>query len=137
MFWIWLLLFLTFLILEVVTVSLVSIWFCGGAIAAMISSYFTDSLFIQILVFIVVSVILLAVLKPLFKHFRISVPTNYGRVIGKSGVVTEEISEDKYGQVKVDGSIWTAKSKEKIKKDEKVKVLDVEGVKLIVEREEK
>ena len=137
MFWIWLLLFLAFLILEVVTVSLVSIWFCGGAIAAMISSYFTDSLFIQILVFIVVSVILLIVLKPLFKHFRISSPTNYDRVIGKTGVVTEDISEDKYGQVKVNGSIWTAKSKEKIKKDEKVKILDVEGVKLIVEREEK
>ena len=137
MFWIWLLLFLLFLILEVVTVGLVSIWFCGGAIVAMVCSYFTDNLFIQISVFIVASVIFLVTLKPLFKKYGVGTPTNYDRVIGRSGTVIEDIKEDKYGQVKVDGVIWTAKSSKKIKKDEKVKVLDVEGVKLIVEKEEK
>ena len=138
MFWIWILLFLIFLIIEVATVSLVSIWFCGGALAAMISTYFTDSLFAQILVFIIVSVLLLLILKPLFKNFRGKKEyTNYGRVIGKTGIVIKEISPDNYGQVKVDGSVWTAKSDKKIKEEEKVKVLDVEGVKLIVEKEDK
>ena len=56
--------------------------------------------------------------------------------IGKIGDVTKKISPNKYGEVKVFDSVWTAKSDKEIKVGEKVKVLSIEGVKLIVERED-
>ena len=59
--------------------------------------------------------------------------TNLDRVIGMTGVVTEEIRKNNPGEVKVDGKKWTAISKKKIEKDKDVKIIAIEGVKLIVE----
>ena len=70
-----------------------------------------------------------------FKGFE-KVPTNSDRVIGKRGEVTKEIDRDKYGEVKVYGNTWTATSKEDISVGEKVIVTGIEGVKLIVKKEE-
>ncbi len=136
---IWFIVFLVMLIVELMTVNLVSIWFSIGALGAMLTAYFTDSIVIQIIVFIVVSIISLLITKPLvkkFKGFDIT-PTNSDRVIGKTGEVTKKIDNNSYGEVKVFGNTWTATSKEVIDVGEKVKVLNIEGVKLIVEREEK
>lgn len=136
---IWFIVFLVMLIVELMTVNLVSIWFSIGALGAMLTAYFTDSIVIQIIVFIVVSIISLLITKPLvkkFKGFDIT-PTNSDRVIGKTGEVTKKIGNNSYGEVKVFGNTWTATSKEVIDVGEKVKVLNIEGVKLIVEREEK
>lgn len=130
--------FVILLLMEIGTVNLVSVWFAIGAIVAMICSVFIESVVIQLLVFIVVSLIALAVTKPLIKKFKVMefVPTNLDRVIGKVGTVTKEITKDNYGEVKVFGNAWTAASDKKISVGTKVKVLAIEGVKLIVKVEE-
>ena len=131
----WFSLFVIFLIVEIVTVGLVSIWFSFGSLFALLTTCFTDNIYIQALVFIIFSVIMILVCRPLVKsRYMRSEATNYGKYIGKTGVVTREITSNDFGEVKVDGTIWTAKSSKKIKIGQKVKVLDIEGVKLIVER---
>lgn len=132
---VWFILFLVLLFLELITINLVSIWFAIGALGALLTASLTNNVVIQVIVFIILSVIALLITKPLVKKLRKRkiTPTNLDRVIGKVGVVTKEISRDSYGEVKVEGNIWTAKSNKKIKKESQVKVLKIEGVKLLVE----
>ncbi|MBQ9018863.1 MAG: NfeD family protein [Bacilli bacterium] len=135
----WFIAFVILLLIELFTVGLVSIWFAIGAVAAIITTVFTDSILIQTIVFVVVSLISLLLTKPLIKKFkRFDVtPTNSDRVIGKTGEVTKKISTNKYGEVKIYGNIWTATSDEVIEVGKKVKVLSIDGVKLIVKKEDK
>ena len=87
---IWFALIFVFIIIEAITLNLVTIWFAIGAVAAIITTIFTDSILIQSIVFVVVSVIALLITKPLinkFKKFEVE-PTNSDRVIGKIGEVT-------------------------------------------------
>ena len=135
---IWFVVFIVMLVIEILTVNLVSIWFAIGALSAMLTAYFTESILIQIVVFILVSIISLLITKPLvkkFKGFDIT-PTNSDRVIGKTGEVIKRIGKNNYGEVKIFGNTWTATSKEELEVGDKVKVLNIEGVKLIVEKEE-
>ena len=135
----WFIAFVILLVIELVTVNLVTIWFAIGAVAAIITTIFTDSVLIQSIVFVVVSVIALLITKPLikkFKKFEVE-PTNSDRVIGKVGEVTKRIGKNKYGEVKVYGNTWTASSKQVINVGERVKVLSIDGVKLVVEKEKK
>jgi len=135
----WFIAFVVLLIIELVTVNLVTIWFAIGAVAAIITTIFTDSILIQCIAFVAVSVISLLITKPLmkkFKKFEVE-PTNSDRVIGKVGDVTKKIDKNKYGEVKVYGNTWTASSKQVINVGERVKVLSIDGVKLIVEKEKK
>lgn len=136
----WIILFLVLLLIELVTVNLVSIWFAIGSLVAFITSFFTDSILIQLLVFVVVSIVSLFVTLPMVKKFKNKekiVPTNLDRVIGKEAEVVKEIKPNHYGEVQVFGTTWTATSKDTLDVGEKVKVLKMDGVKLIVEREEK
>lgn len=135
---IWFVAFLLLLIIEIATINLVTIWFAFGAIAAMITTMFTDSVIVQVAVFLVVSIISLILTKPVMKAFRKTdiEATNSDRVIGKSGEVIKEISNNEYGEVKVFGNVWTATSKQNLSVGDKVKVISIEGVKLIVEKEE-
>lgn len=135
---IWFVAFLLLLIIEIATINLVTIWFAFGAIAAMITTMFTDSVIVQVAVFLVVSIISLILTKPVMKAFRKTdiEPTNSDRVIGKSGEVIKKISNNEYGEVKVFGNVWTATSKQNLSVGDKVKVISIEGVKLIVEKEE-
>jgi len=134
----WFSAFIFLLIVELITINLVSIWFAIGAIAAFGSSFVFDSIIIQTVVFIVVSIISLLVTKPLIKKFKLSetVPTNLDRVIGREAIVTKEITKDYYGEVKVLGTVWTACCEKKVEVGTKVKVLAIDGVKLIVRKEE-
>lgn len=133
----WFILFILLLFIEIITINLVTVWFAFGALAAMISSFFLDNYVYQVLVFICFSVIALVVTRPFLKKFKTSkVPTNIDMVIGKSGEVIKKIDGNNYGEVKVFGNIWTATSKDIIDVGSKVKVLAIEGVKLIVEKEE-
>lgn len=133
----WFILFLFLLIIELMTVNLVSIWFAIGAIASMISTIWTDSFIVQLIVFIVVSLISLIITKPIVHKLKKDnfVPTNSDRVIGKVGKVTKDIGVNNYGEVVVFGNTWTAVSSSNIPVGSKVKVLAIEGVKLIVEEE--
>lgn len=123
---------------EAFTSQLVSIWFVFGAISAAITSVFTQSVPVQSAVFLVVSLIALLITRPLVKRFKAKntvTTTNADRLIGKVGVLLSEIKDTQsVGQVKVEGATWSAKSDiAPISKDTKVKVLAIEGVKLIVE----
>lgn len=136
---VWFILFVIFVAAEIVTAgALVSIWFCFGALAAMFAAMAGTSFTIQMVIFIAVSVVLLIFTKPFAKKLlngRIEA-TNAPALIGKYGIVTEEINNiEAAGAVKIDGKIWTARSsdeREIIKEGAEVKILDIQGVKLIV-----
>lgn len=134
---IWLIAFLGLLLVEFLTVGLVSIWFAFGALAALITTFITESLLVQVLVFVVISIIALLVTRPLMKKFKVNgfEPTNTDRVIGKVAEVTKEIKPNVYGEVVIFGTEWMAASEEKIAVGEKVVVEKIEGAKLIVRRE--
>ena len=137
----WFVAFLILLFIELITVNLVTIWFAIGALSASVVAMFCDSIIIQSIVFVCLSIVSLLITKPLVKKIKKVdfVPTNSDRVIGKIGEVTKSINPNKYGEVKVFDSIWTAKAKNNssIEVGERVKILSIEGVKLIVEKEDK
>lgn len=126
---------------EAFTSQLVSIWFVIGSVCAAVSSiFFKDNILIQSLVFLVVSLVALIVTRPLVARFKAKkqiTSTNADRVIGKTGVLLSDISDVlSVGQVKVDGEIWSAKTENNnLKAGDKVRVLAIEGVKLIVKAE--
>ena len=134
---IWFGLLILFGILEAVTVSVVSIWFMAGSLAAILAALCGASLPVQIVLFLAVSVALLACLRPLVRKYvspKITA-TNADRVIGKTAVVTESIDNiAAQGAVKVGGVVWTARSSggKPIAAGAQVQVDRIEGVKLYV-----
>lgn len=135
----WFVTFVVLLFIELTTVNLVSIWFAVGAVAAVITACFVDSAIIQTLVFIIVSLVALLITKPMVKKFKSNriEATNLDRVVGKTAIVTKRISASSYGEVKVLGSIWTAASDEVIEVGMHAVVKKIDGVKLLVSKEEK
>lgn len=134
---IWVIAFLGLLLVEFLTVGLVSIWFAVGALAALITSFITESVLIQTIVFVVASIVTLFVTQPLIKKFKVTKfePTNSDRVIGKVVEVTKEIKPNEYGEVVVFGTEWLAASDKKQAVGTKVVVEKIEGNKLIVRKE--
>lgn len=130
----WMIVFIGLIVIELATVNLVTIWFAIGALASFILSFWVDSVFWQIGLFIVVSSISLLCTRKIVEKIKGKdiEPTNLDRVIGKIGVVTEEITKLEPGEVKVDGKKWSATSTKKIKVDSKVEILAIDGVKLKV-----
>lgn len=136
----WIILFLVLLFIELATINLVSIWFAIGALGAFLTSFFTDSILVQLLFFVVISIVSLFVTLPIVKKIKSKeniIPTNLDRIIGNEVEVIKEIKPNHYGEVEVFGTIWTAASKDVLKVGEKARILKMDGVKLIVEREEK
>ena len=128
---------IVFAVVEGVTVGLVSIWFAIGSLAALITSVFTDNLLVQVIVFLAVSLVALLIIRPMARRATETrrVATNADRAIGAEGVVTEEIDNLKgQGQVTVAGVVWTARADgdEVVPRGAKVRVLRIEGVKVIV-----
>ncbi len=135
---VWLGLLIAFAAAEAATVGLVSIWFAAGALAALLSTFFTSNIWLQIFLFLLVSTITLALVRPLTKKYLTpkQVATNADRVIGREAVVTEAIDDlNATGVVRVAGIEWTARSGTDITipVGATVKVLRIDGVKLIVE----
>lgn len=130
----WLIAVILLTILEISTVNLVSVWFIASGLVSLFMSFYVDSLYIQVVVFVVLGIILMLLTRPiLMKHMsKEKVKTNTDRVIGMEGIVTEAISKNKVGEVKVDGKRWSAISKREIPQDKTVIVESVDGVKLIV-----
>lgn len=135
----WLIALVALAVLEGVTVTLVSLWFALGALAALITSFFVDNIWIQFAVFLVVSLATLLVIRPLTRRYVTpsQVATNADRAVGAEGIVIQAIDNRKaQGQVTVSGAVWTARSEseEVIPQGAQVRVLRIEGVKLIVTR---
>ena len=137
MVWIWLGLVVTLTLIEVLTTNLVTIWYIASALVSLILSFFIDSYLIQFSVFVILGTILLFTTRDYLVKLIVKKKekTNLDRVIGMTGIVTEEITKKKAGEVKVDGKRWTAIADKKIKVDSTVKVLEIDGVELKVEEE--
>lgn len=133
---IWLIIVVLLALLEIMTINLTTIWFVISGIFALLISVVNDNYVIQFGSFVVLGVILLITTKPILTKFVKShkEKTNLDRIIGMTGVVTEKIGKNSDGEVKVDGKKWTAFSDKAIKKDAKVRVLEIKGVKIKVER---
>lgn len=136
---VWLILIVSFLIIEALSLNLVTIWFAFGSLCAFICSYFTDNMLIQIVIFVVTTVISLIFTKPLFdKYIKKNIEkTNFDMIIGKVGIVTKDITPNENGRVKVSGKSWMASSKEKINEGAEVEILKIEGAKIIVKKKER
>ena len=114
----WLSIVIALAFIEVITVNLVTIWFVASGIVALIASYFTNSFFIQLAIFVILGTILLITTKkPLEKLLnKTKHKTNLDRIIDMEGIVTEDINKNSSGEVKVDGKRWTAIAQKSIKK---------------------
>lgn len=133
----WLVLVIVLSFVEIATVSLVSIWFVASGIVAMILSFFIEDTAIITTIFILLGIFLLVISRPIVNKLRSkdNEKTNLDRIIGETAIVTEDIKKNVVGEVKVDGKRWSTVSKEKCLKGDTVKVLKIDGVKLIVEKE--
>ncbi len=139
---IWLILLIVFAIIEGVSSGLVSVWFSCGSLIALLCALFGAPVGVQLILFVAVSAVCLLGLRPLAKKYvnsRVQA-TNADRIIGTDAQVTETIDNVQgTGTVTVSGIIWTAKSEnnEVIPEGCMVRILRIEGVKVIVEPSEK
>ena len=134
----WLIGVVVFLILEGATYQLICVWFALGCVAAMVADFLESGTVAQLWIFIIVSAAALISTRPLVKKMLNKKPlekTNADRIIGQTAVVIKKIEGVNFmGQVKVNGSVWTAKADENIDEGEAVVVKAIEGVKLLVEK---
>ncbi|MCB6201502.1 NfeD family protein [Extibacter muris] len=140
----WLVLFVILLIVEILTMGLTTIWFAGGALIAFVAGVLGFGTIVQMIVFVVVSVILLIVTRPIaVKYFnKERQKTNAESLIGQQALVLEDIDTlQSKGRVEINGQEWSAKTDEpdgRIEKNTVVVIDGIQGVKLIVRaREEK
>ena len=136
----WLIAMVVLIIAEAATVGLVSIWFAGGALAALIAASLGAKPWVQLVLFLAISAVLLLALRPIAKKLGRGkdFATNVDANIGKLAIVVEPIDNLRgTGRVKIGSVDWTARSDDGsvIPRGEKVRVLRVEGVKVCVARE--
>lgn len=134
----WLCAVVVFVIAEAATVALVSVWFIGGAICALIAASLGAGAVVQLALFVGVSALLLAFAYPAARRRRAKKPErmNADRLAGQTALVTETIDAQlETGAVKVSGVLWTAKCRSgaRIEAGQRVIIEQVEGAKLYVE----
>lgn len=137
---VWLVLMIVFVVAELITVGLTSIWFAAGALAALIAAILGAGLGVQIAVFLVISVVLLAATRPWAKKFvnsRVTM-TNSNSLIGEVISIKERVSNmDQTGTAVVHGQEWTVRAdddKDVIEAGERATIVRITGVKLIVKK---
>jgi len=137
----WAVLFVVFVVVELATAGLTSIWFALGAAGALISAAIAPMpqlLWLQVVIFLLISGVTMYFTRPLARKYAKvkETHTNADRVLAMIGVVREPICNlEGRGVVYVGGKLWTARSsqdEERIEKDAQVDILRIEGVKLIV-----
>lgn len=136
----WAVLLVAFVVIEIATTGLTSIWFALGAAGALISAAaapYWELLWLQAIIFLIISGVTIYFTRPLAKKYATvkETPTNADRVLEMVGVVREPIHNlDGKGAVYVGGKLWTARSEDEtpIRKGAQVDILRIEGVKLIV-----
>lgn len=134
---IWLVLTVIFLIAEAATVTVISLWFAAGALAAMAAALLGGGIWLQAAVFLAVSAIALTALRPLVRKYLTPklTATNVDSIIGSVGIVTAPIDNiASAGQIKLNGMEWTARSTsgKPIQAGIRVTVDRIEGVKAFV-----
>ena len=140
--WIWVIIIAACIFAEIATLGLTTIWFAGGAGVALVVSIVGGGIWVQIIVFIIVSVVLMFLVRPYAKKRFNSkrTATNVDSILGQTGIVIDEINNlMSKGLVKIGGQEWTARSMdsgETIGPGEEVVVERIEGVKVIVRKKE-
>ena len=134
---VWLVILAVMIVLEIFSLGLTTIWFGIGAIGAAIVSWMGYGIWVQLIVFAVLSVIAMAVFRPLAVKYlnKDKEKTNIDGVVGEVVVVTKEINNEMAaGEVQLNGMSWKARSQDGrvIPEAERVTVVSVQGVKLIV-----
>lgn len=137
----WLVALVVLVLIELGTMGLTTIWFAGGSLVSVFVALAGGKIWLQIVVFLVVSGVLLIFTRPIaVKYFnRERVKTNSESLIGEQAVVTSEINNLLgTGLASVAGNEWTARAvdDEVIPKDTVVTIQEIQGVKLIVKKSE-
>lgn len=135
----WIIVLVAAILAEAASAALISIWFAAGAVAALIAAALGASWILQLTLFVVFSAILLVFTRPLVKKLfpKKFIPTNSDSYAGKTAVVVEDIdSERGLGRVRFNGVDWIAvtEHEELIPKDTVVRIKEVRGAKLLVEK---
>lgn len=136
---VWVVLLVAFVVIEVATMGLTTLWFAGGALVAAILAALNLPSYVQIAAFIVVSLVLIIFTRPIaVRYFNVDrVKTNAESIVGKKAIVTGKIDNlNTMGQVTVNGMEWTARSVSDdvtIEEGAVVYIVAISGVKLIVE----
>lgn len=139
---VWLAVMIVLIILEIITVGLTTIWFAGGALVAMFVSALGGGTILQITVFLIVSFVLVIFTRPIvLKYISTSrIKTNYEGIIGKVVRITQDVDNiNETGCAVVNGQEWTVRAADddnKITAGSLAKVVNISGVKLIVEQYE-
>lgn len=129
-----------FFIIEMATIGFLVFWLGIGALLAMVTSFITDSILIQSIVFVVTSTLLLIFTRPLVDKFIKTpkeVKTNAYSIIGKKAIVISKINNiEGLGQIKIDGEVWSAKSltDDGIPENTEVEIVEIDGVKAVVKK---
>lgn len=139
---VWLAVMTVLIIIEIITVGLTTIWFAGGALVAMLIATLGGGTILQVVVFLVVSLVLLIFTRPFALNYINStrIKTNYEGIIGKVVRITEDVDNmNGTGCATVNGQEWTVRSvndNNKIEAGKLAKVVNIKGVKLIVDKYE-
>ena len=133
----WLILAALFLVIELVTIGMVSIWFLAGAVAALIAAALGAALWLQIVLFVIVTGLCFALLYPRLNRLvkKKQQPTNADMALGQTCVVVQRIDNVAgTGAETVGGKTWTARTRggETVNEGELVRAEEIQGVKLIV-----
>lgn len=136
----WLIATIVFVVVELITVGLTSIWFAAGSLGALAVAAFGGNVIIQAIVFLIVSVVLLVLTKPWAQKYinAKAQKTNVDVLIGQKAILTEDVDNLKQtGKATVNGQEWTVRSFEDqtaFKAGELIEIVEISGVKLIVKK---
>lgn len=137
-FWVWLGMMVVFIVFELATVGLTTIWFAIGALVAFILNMLDTPLYVQIIAFIAVSVLMLVFTRPLvIKVFKVGrEKTNIDSIVGmKVRVIVEVNNNQEMGYAVLNGQEWTARSEKDdviLPENSMAEVVEISGVKLIL-----
>ena len=137
--WFWIVVAIGTAVVEAATVQLVSVWFVGGALAAIVVKLLGGPLWAQVLAFALVTLALLLLLRPILKRYlnKNTIKTNVEALAGRRALVIERIDNlQATGHIKLDGADWTARSIDGtvIEAGTEVVIRSVQGVKALVEK---
>lgn len=136
---IWIILAVIFATIELATLGVLTIWFAAGAVVAAIASVFGVNIFIQFVIFLVVSIVLLYFTRPIAeKYLKIGKQkTNIDSVVGEKAIIIDTEDPCKTGQAKIRGQVWSFEginSSDQFEIGEEVIVEKIEGVRLLVKK---
>lgn len=142
MVFVWIAISIGALLIELLTPSaLISIWFAVGGVIGAVASLVHLPVEVQIACFAIVSIVSMLIVRPIASRYLRgnTIATNADRFLGENAEVIQMIKKNEWGQVKVNNTIWHAVSidGEEIEEHAMVKVLAIEGAKLLVRRIDK